>query len=118
MKQLLYAVECTTDGGNTWTAICVDATTAINVNEFVIQFLPDYQMSIRITECDCASCVSLDEAEAALWITSTLGIKVFFTISGKESVFHFSSKEHAEEIAALLKEREQGRRYDVVMVRC
>lgn len=118
MKQLLYAVECTTNGGNTWSAIRVDAHTAIHLNEFVIQFLPDFQASIRITECDCETARHFTDEEACVWIVETLAIKVYYTLSGKENIFHFSFRQHAEEIAALLKEREQGRRYDVVMVRC
>lgn len=116
MKELLYTVECTTDGGNTWTAICVDAVTAINVNAFVIRFLPDYQTSIRIAECDCASCKVSDYVEASLWILSTLGIKAFFTISGEENIFHFSSIEHAEEINAMFREHGQDS-CDVILFR-
>lgn len=116
MKQLLYAVECTTDNGNTWTAICVDAVTAINVNEFVMQFLPDYKTSVRIEECDCESCKISDDVEASLWVLTTLGIKAFFTISRKESIFHLSSIEHADEIAAILREHGQDPG-DVVMIR-
>jgi hypothetical protein len=115
----MYAVECTTDGGNSWTAMRVNVHTAINLNEFVMQFLPDFQTSIRITECDCetySKCLS--EEEACVWIVETLAIKVFYTLSGKENIFHFSFRQHAEEVAALLREYEQGRRYDVVMVRC
>lgn len=117
MKELLYAVECTTDGGNTWTAICVDAGTSLHVNEFVIRFLSDYQTSVRITECNCESCKISDEVEASLWILSTLGIRAFFTISGKENIFHFSSREHVEELAAILREHGQDPG-DVVLIRC
>lgn len=114
----MYAVECTTDGGNTWTAIHVDVRTAININEFVMRFLPDFQVSIRITECDCETARRFSEEEACVWIVDTLSIKVFYTISGKENIFHFSFRQHAEEIAALLEKYEQGQRYDIVMVRC
>lgn len=117
MKELMYAVECTTDGGSTWAAICVDAVTAINVNEFVMQFLPDHQTSIRIAECDCKSCKGFSESEVATWIVTALGIKVFYTINGKENIFRFSSKEHADEIAAILREHRQDT-CEVVMVRC
>lgn len=114
----MYAVECTTDGGNTWVAMRIDAHTAINLNEFVMQFLPDFQTSVRITECDCDPCIKVfSEEDASVWIAKTLGIKVYYTISGKENIFHFSLRHHAEEIAALLRERGQSR-YDVVMVRC
>lgn len=117
MKQLLYAVECTTNSGNTWSAIRVDVRTAINLNEFVMQFLPDFKSDIRITECDCETySKGLSEEEACVWIVKALGIKVYFTLSGKENIFRFSSKEHAEEVAAL--KRDQGHRYDVIMVRC
>ena len=117
MKHLLYAVKCTTDGGNTWTAIRVDVMTAMNLNEFVMQFLPDLQTSIRITACDCESSRRFTEEEACVWIVDTLAIKVYYTLSGKNNIFHFQFRQHAEEIAALLSEREQSR-YDVVMVRC
>ena len=118
MKQLLYAVECTTNGGNTWSAIRVDVRTAININEFVMRFLPDFKESIRITECTCESARRFSEEEACVWIVDTLSIKVYYTISGKEkNIFHFSFRQHAEEVAALLREYEQGR-YDVVMARC
>ena len=117
MKQLLYAVECTTDGGNTWSAIRVNVHTAINLNEFVMQFLPDFKSDIRITECDCDACSKCcSEDEACVWIVKALGIKVYFTLSGKENIFRFSSKEHAEEVAQL--KCEQGHRYDVIMIRC
>lgn len=119
MKELLYAVECTTDGGRTWSAICVDAMTAIHVNEFVMQFLPECQGRVRITECTCKSCEKYNETAASTWIMATLGIDVFFTIDGEgENIFRFSYVEHAEEVAALLKARDGDRRYDVVMIRC
>lgn len=114
----MYAVECSTDGGNTWTAIRVDVRTAMNLNEFVMQFLPDFQTSIRITECDCETARLFSEEEAHVWIVETLAVPVFYTISGKENVFHFSFRQHAEEIAALYKESEQGISHDVIMIRC